>query len=57
MLPASPLIQQYLNYLITIKGRSHHTIQEYRTDLQLFFRFVAMTRQENNEDLAFVDVN
>ena len=57
MLPTSPLIQQYLNYLITIKGRSHHTIQEYRTDLQSFFRFVSMTRRENHEDFSYVDLN
>lgn len=32
----APFVQQYLDYLITNKGRSHHTIQEYRIDLSRF---------------------
>ena len=32
------LVEQYLNYLVVIKGRSENTINEYRTDLLMFFR-------------------
>ncbi len=35
-----PLIEQYLSYLVVIKGRAENTIKEYRTDLLMFFRFV-----------------
>lgn len=35
-----PLVEQYLNYLIVIKGRSGNTIKEYCTDLLMFFRYV-----------------
>lgn len=39
-----PLIEQYLNYLVVIKGRSGNTIKEYRTDLLMFFLFVCNSR-------------
>lgn len=29
-----------MNYLTVIKNRSHHTLIEYKTDLQLFFRYI-----------------
>ncbi len=39
-----PLVEQYLSYLVVIKGRSDNTILEYRTDLLMFFAFVLATR-------------
>ena len=39
-----PLVEQYLNYLVVIKGRSWNTIKEYRTDLLMFFRYVCYSR-------------
>ena len=39
-----PLLEQYLGYLVVIKGRSENTILEYRTDLLTFFSFVLSTR-------------
>jgi len=39
-----PLIEQYLGYLIVIKGRSQSTIKEYRTDLLMFFEYVMNSR-------------
>ncbi len=35
-----PLVEQCLNYLIVIKGRSDNTIKEYRTDLLMFFNYI-----------------
>ncbi|MHB1127890.1 MAG: site-specific integrase [Bacillota bacterium] len=32
-----PLVEQYLGYLVVIKGRSENTVKEYRTDLLMFF--------------------
>ncbi len=34
-----PLLDQYLNYLSVIKGRSDNTITEYRTDIQQFLKY------------------
>lgn len=34
------IVEQYLAYLIIIKGRSKNTILEYRLDLLQFFRYV-----------------
>ena len=39
-----PLVDQYLGYLVVIKGRSENTIKEYRTDLLMFFGFVMLSR-------------
>lgn len=39
-----PLVEQYLGYLVVIKGRSENTVKEYRTDLLMFFSFVMALR-------------
>ncbi len=39
-----PLVEQYLNYLVVMKGRSRNTIREYRTDLLMFFSYVCSSR-------------
>ncbi|SHH81557.1 tyrosine-type recombinase/integrase [Desulfosporosinus lacus] len=40
-----PLVEQYLGYLVVIKGRSENTVKEYRTDLLMFFSFVMASRK------------
>lgn len=52
----SSIVEQYLAYLVTIKGRSKNTILEYRLDLLQFFRFVANFRNEEYFDFQFVNV-
>lgn len=54
-----PIVEQYLAYLVTIKGRSRNTILEYRLDILQFLRYVANTRgifelSYNYVDLAFI---
>ncbi|GAA0180424.1 tyrosine recombinase XerC [Clostridium sediminicola] len=39
-----PLVEQYLNYLVVIKGRADNTIKEYRTDLLMFFNYIMNLR-------------
>ena len=34
------LLDEYLNYLEVIKGRSHNTVIEYRTDILMFLDFI-----------------
>jgi site-specific recombinase XerD len=50
------LVEQYLGYLTTIKGRSNNTILEYRTDLLSFFKFVSESRGENYKDFRYADL-
>lgn len=54
-----PLLEQYLGYLIVIKGRSENTILEYRTDLLMFFNFLLTIRNIPilNNDFTLVDLN
>jgi len=51
-----PIVEQYLAYLITIKGRSQNTVLEYRLDLLQFFRFLARCRGIECIDFKFVDI-
>ena len=52
-----PLLEDYLNYLSVIKGRSPNTVIEYRTDLLMFFSFLKAQKGISGEryDLLFVD--
>lgn len=51
MTEASPIIKDYLNYLQTVKDRSPKTIDEYFSDLRLFFRYIKMSRKLVPDDL------
>lgn len=51
-----PIVEQYLAYLVTIKGRSKNTILEYRLDLLQFFRFVANYKGIKYLDFRFANV-
>lgn len=39
-----PILRNYLGYMETVKGRSDHTMNEYFTDLRLFFRYLKRVR-------------
>ena len=51
------IVDQYLAYLITIKGRSKNTVIEYRLDLLQFFKYVADARGEEHSDFRFVTID
>ena len=51
------IVEQYLAYLITIKGRSKNTVLEYRLDLLQFFRYVAAARGEGHSDFQYVNID
>jgi len=51
-----PLVEQYLAYLLTIKGRSKNTVLEYRLDLLQFFRYVAESRNIYITGFYFVEI-
>ena len=47
------LVQNYLNYLSSTKGKSDLTIQGYALDLQIFFRFLIQRRNLAPSDTEF----
>ncbi len=51
------LLEEYLSYLSTIKGRSINTIIEYRTDILMFLEYLRNKRDlpYSKYDLSFVD--
>lgn len=52
-----PLVEQYLSYLIVIKGRANNTIKEYRTDLLMFFNYIMNIRNIPILDKNFAQVD
>lgn len=59
------LVNEYISELSVVKGRSIQTVNEYISDLRLFFRYIAAIRNglqspddlEKNFDLSYIDVN
>jgi site-specific recombinase XerD len=53
------ILEQYLSYLSTIKGRSICTIKEYRTDILLFLWWLAAERktQPLEQEFSFADID
>lgn len=51
------LLEQYLSYLSVMKGRSENTIDEYRNDLAMFFRFVKNSRIPGNADMDMSNID
>lgn len=59
------LVNEYITELIVVKGRSELTVNEYTSDLRLFFRFLVSRDLnipspddlEENFDLSFIDVD
>lgn len=60
-----PLVDEYITELIVVKGRSELTVNEYVSDLRLFFRFMVSKELnipspadlEENFDLSYIDAN
>ena len=56
-----PLLEEYLNFLTVIKGRSPNTVVEYRTDILMFFSYLkekrGMEQQKEKYNLSFVDAD
>lgn len=52
-----PIVIDFLNYLETIKGKSENTIEAYRIDLTIFFRFLRLYRNEvDNKNIEFESI-
>lgn len=51
-----PILQAYLGYMETVKGRSDKTINEYFTDLRTFFRYLKRARGLVSPSLVFEEI-
>ncbi len=49
-------INDFLNYLRTIKGKSENTIDAYKLDLIMFFRFLKLYKGMLNENIEFEEI-
>lgn len=52
-----PILEDYLDYLETIKGISPGTVKEYYFDLRTFFRFIKKRYKMVNGKIPFEDIN
>ncbi len=50
------VLEEFLNYLLSIKGKSQNTIDGYRTDLVLFFKYLK-SRKNPVKDDEFLNIN
>ncbi|MBC2399794.1 site-specific recombinase XerD [Clostridium tetanomorphum] len=50
-------INDFLNYLGTIKGKSTNTIDAYKFDLTMFFRFLKLYKGMVSDDIDFEDID
>lgn len=48
---------EFLDYMLTIKGKSQKTIQEYYYDLRTFFRYLKLTRHSGYKDDEFDSID
>lgn len=50
------ILEDYLNYMETIKGTSPNTVKEYFFDLRMFLRFLKLRYKMVDEDIEFDDI-
>ncbi len=51
------LVRQYLNYLSGVKSKSQLTVLEYASDLRLFFRYIARSRNLCDSTIPLDEIN
>lgn len=51
------ILEDYLNYMETIKGTSANTVQEYFFDLRVFFRFLKLRFKLVDKDTPFDEID
>jgi integrase/recombinase XerD len=50
------IIRDFLNYMLTIKGKSENTILEYFYDLRVFLKFMKLHKHAVDSSIAFDDI-
>ncbi len=57
----APIIRDFLNYMLVVKGKSQLTVDEYYKDLRTFFRYIKMTHKQLHdtpfEEISILDVD
>lgn len=51
------VLEDFLNYIGTIRGRSKNTVKEYSYDLQMFLRFLKLRYRMVDKKISFDDIN
>lgn len=54
---APPIIREYLEYALTVKGRGDKTVEQYYRDLRTFFRFLIKDRGLVKGDVEIDDID
>ncbi|MDD5953447.1 MAG: tyrosine recombinase XerC [Oscillospiraceae bacterium] len=54
---APPILQRYLGYLETVKGKSEKTVTEYYLDLRTFFRYLKVRHHLVPADTPFEEIS
>lgn len=58
MIKEAPLaVREYLGYMETVKGKSPNTVEQYFTDLRIFFRYYKILRGMSGEDVPFSEID
>lgn len=52
-----PVLQDFLSYMLTIKGKSQNTVQVYFYDLRVFFRFMKLHRNLADKETEFENIS
>lgn len=50
------IVIEFLDYMLTIKGKSEKTIFEYHIDLRTFLRFIKLTKQSSLSSIPFEEI-
>lgn len=57
----APVLRDFLNYLLVVKGKSQLTVDEYYKDLRTFFRYIKVSRglasEENFSQISITDID
>ena len=55
----APVLRDFINYNLVVKGKSQLTVQEYYTDLRTFFRYIKILRNiaNDSEDFEKIDIS
>lgn len=51
------LLNEFLGYLLTVKGKSMNTINGYKVDLRLFLKFLKKLKCKLKEDIEEIDIS
>ncbi|WP_027632125.1 tyrosine recombinase XerC [Clostridium hydrogeniformans] len=49
-------LNEFLNYLTVIKGKSENTVEGYKIDLIMFFRFIKYYKGLTNKEISFEEI-